>query len=118
MRGFDYEKSGVIDLKIGYTTFRADAEGATKPKADYYTKGMKIYKELLTDEEHAEKKISKARWMTLNNLQSSTATNGFRVDGFRLGDYVLELPQDSKTLEIFSMVLCAVPLDALQRIYE
>eukprot|EP00929_Paragymnodinium_shiwhaense_P064585 TRINITY_DN32372_c0_g1_i1.p1 TRINITY_DN32372_c0_g1~~TRINITY_DN32372_c0_g1_i1.p1 ORF type:complete len:415 (+),score=91.28 TRINITY_DN32372_c0_g1_i1:144-1247(+) len=118
LQGFQYEKSGLIDLKIGYTTFRADTEGATKPKADYYAKGAKIYKDLLTPEEHAMGKISKARWMTLNNMQSSTAVHGFRIDGFRLGDCVLELGQESKTLEVFSDVLCLVPLQVLQNIYE
>jgi len=103
----DFKKasSTMLDVKIGFQTFQADGDGVTTPKAKYYEKAVKWYNEKLSAAEHAAKKISKARWMSLNNQVSSTAVSGFRIDGARVGTEILPLDVNKKTDSVLSGIV-------------
>ena len=84
--GFPKETSTMMDVKIGFQTHRADHKDANKPKASYYQKattGTKSLAPLVTQEEVEAEAMTKSRYMHISNMNSSTRTHGFRVDGCR-----------------------------------
>ena len=84
--GFPKETSTMMDVKIGFQTHRADHKDANKPKASYYQKattGTKSLAPLVTQEEVEAEAMTKSRYMHISNMNSSTRTHGFRIDGCR-----------------------------------
>eukprot|EP00397_Hematodinium_sp_SG-2012_P013192 GEMP01013387.1.p1 GENE.GEMP01013387.1~~GEMP01013387.1.p1 ORF type:complete len:553 (+),score=103.60 GEMP01013387.1:169-1659(+) len=71
----------VMDCKIGTRTFVEKEANVTKPREDLYKRAAAHYYELLTEEEKANKFITKYRWMSIHDECSTTRQLGFRVDG-------------------------------------
>jgi len=119
-RGTDRLETTVLDIKMGFQTFRPDGKDVDLPKESYYKKASKRYRDLLSPEEHKATMISKARWMSLNNQVSSTRTHGFRIDGGRIGGDIRPLDPEQKTIAMFEdmMQQAAPSASTLQKIVD
>ena len=124
LAGVSSEGSVMIDLKLGFTSFRADESGVHEPKERYYTKAhaCETLRSQLSVCDHTSRQISKvmpnqplpaflprpmlqARYLSLLDRASSTALNGFRLEGARVGMELLKPPADAKSLEMLGSVL-------------
>lgn len=71
----------VMDCKIGTRTFVEKEALVTKPRADLFKRAMQHYSSSLTEEEKAQEFITKYRWMSIHDENSTTKSLGFRIDG-------------------------------------
>ena len=78
--GFDSATLCQMDIKMGVRCFAEKELQSKKPRADLYERLCKLDANEPTAEEHTEKAITKARWMTIRDALSSTTKLGFRVD--------------------------------------
>jgi len=88
--GLPKEKSTMLDIKIGFQTHRADHKDANKAKESYYKKaitGKKSLAPLCTQEEVQTETMTKSRYMHISNMNSSTCSHGFRIDGCRVNAF-------------------------------
>jgi len=100
--GISKEASILMDIKIGFQTYRADQPGVLEPKRVYFDKAQSQNGgKFLSEEELRTGKVSKARYMSINQSISSTCTNGFRLDGMRVGEEVLTIEVDNRTISDF-----------------
>ncbi|KAK3880192.1 hypothetical protein Pcinc_015292, partial [Petrolisthes cinctipes] len=80
----------VMDIKMGVRTYLEDelAKAREKPKLrkDMYEKMTQIDAKAPTEAEHKAKAVTKPRYMVWRETISSTATQGFRIEGVRRGD--------------------------------
>ncbi|XP_071539446.1 uncharacterized protein [Panulirus ornatus] len=80
----------VMDIKMGVRTYLEDelAKAREKPKLrkDMYEKMIQIDSKAPTEAEHKAKAVTKPRYMVWRETISSTATQGFRIEGVRRGD--------------------------------
>ena len=99
------KESVIFDIKIGFQTYNPASAANMIQKESYYDKAKIRYMEMLTPAEHTARKISKARWMSLNNQNSSTSINGFRITGARIRGQLVKLLPDKCTLEVDSQLV-------------
>ncbi|CAD7931935.1 unnamed protein product [Amoebophrya sp. A120] len=77
----DYDEAFVLDCKLGLRTFlESEAKNETL-REDLFLKAEALAPWLLTDEEKERRKITKFRWMTIHDSQTTTAAEGWRIDG-------------------------------------
>jgi len=85
--GFEEASTRTMDVKMGVRCYEEDELGNAKPRKDLYARLAQMEQRLsapvLTEDEHAMKGITKARWMTLRDSLSSTLSLGFRIDAVR-----------------------------------
>lgn len=72
----------IMDVKLGYRSFLEAECECTKPREDLFTRMLEKFPEHVLAEERAAKSITKHRWMTLRDANSTTSSLGFRVDGW------------------------------------
>lgn len=80
---FNQKTLHLMDVKMGVRCYEeGEIEDAT-PRADLYERMHQIAPSELSFSERSEEKITKLRWMTFRDRESSTNTLGFRIDGIR-----------------------------------
>ncbi|KAK8736753.1 hypothetical protein OTU49_004633 [Cherax quadricarinatus] len=106
----NYTLPCVMDIKMGVRTYLEDelAKAREKPKLrkDMYEKMIQIDPKAPTDAEHRAKAVTKPRYMVWRETISSTATQGFRIEGVRRGDGTSS--KDFKTTRTREQVLAAL----------
>ncbi|XP_066989554.1 uncharacterized protein [Macrobrachium rosenbergii] len=106
----DFELPCVMDIKMGVRTYLEDelAKAREKPKLrkDMYDKMVQIDPKAPTEQEHRAKAVTKPRYMVWRETISSTATQGFRIEGVRRGDGTSS--KDFKTTRTREQVLSAL----------
>ncbi|XP_041122881.1 inositol-trisphosphate 3-kinase A-like [Polyodon spathula] len=80
----------VMDCKIGVRTYLeeelARARKSPKLRKDMYNKMVEVEAEAPTPEEHAQKAVTKPRYMQWRESMSSTHSLGFRIEGIKKED--------------------------------
>ena len=94
-----------LDIKMGFKTFQPDASGMSVPKRMYYVKACKFCEELVTDQDHLDGAITQARYLSMKDALSSSASDGFRINAARLRSEVVPLHQLSMTISVFHRFL-------------
>ncbi|KAG0714086.1 Inositol-trisphosphate 3-kinase A [Chionoecetes opilio] len=99
-----------MDIKMGVRTYLEDelAKAREKPKLrkDMYDKMIQIDPKAPTEAEHRAKAVTKPRYMVWRETISSTATQGFRIEGVRRGDGTSS--KDFKTTRTRDQVLACL----------
>jgi len=87
LRGFT--RPCVLDCKLGVRTFQeSEASKEGTPRADLFQKMLKLDPNALSEEDKARGSITKLKWMTWRDDQSTTTSLGFRIDGVASQDSV------------------------------
>ncbi|XP_026136020.1 inositol-trisphosphate 3-kinase B isoform X2 [Carassius auratus] len=80
----------IMDCKMGVRTYQEEeiikARTNASVRADMYQKMMKIDPEAPTAEEHAQKGVTKLRYLQWRDDSSSTSSLGFRIEGIVMGN--------------------------------
>lgn len=104
----------IMDCKMGVRTYQEEEviKAQTKPilRNDMYQKMVKVEPSALSAEEHAQKGVTKSRYLHWRDTTSSTSTLGFRVEGIMMEDgnvqrdfrKIQTLPQVTETLLFFT----------------
>eukprot|EP00064_Thunnus_orientalis_P003360 superscaffoldBa00000270_g3369 len=97
-----FNTPAIMDCKMGSRTYQEEellmAQERPQPRKDMYEKMVAVDPEAPTDQERAQQAVLKTRYMQWRETLSSTATLGFRIEGFRWG-YLRRLKQLRQTLE-------------------
>jgi len=80
-----YSRPAIMDVKLGTRTFLEKEVAASKPRADLAEKMLKLDPTALSDVER-EKGVTKLRYMQFREQRSSSATLGWRIEGWVLPD--------------------------------
>jgi 1D-myo-inositol-triphosphate 3-kinase len=72
----------ILDVKLGFRTFSESECECTKLRPELFKKMLDKFPEHLSAEERAAGAVTKHRWMTLRDANSTIASLGFRVDGW------------------------------------
>lgn len=79
-----------MDCKMGVRTYQEEEVTKARAKAtlrsDMYQKMVKIDPSALSAEEHAQKGVTKWRYLQWRDTTSSTSTLGFRIEGIMMED--------------------------------
>ncbi|KAK2828462.1 hypothetical protein Q5P01_019496 [Channa striata] len=82
-----FDSPAIMDCKMGSRTYLEKellvARERPQPRKDMYEKMVAVDPEAPTDQERAQKAVLKTRYMQWRETLSSTATLGFRIEGFR-----------------------------------
>lgn len=73
----------VVDIKMGTRTFLESEVRKTVARPDLYQKMVAIDPQAPTEEEHQNKAVTKLRYMQFRELQSSTCSQGFRLEAMK-----------------------------------
>ncbi|XP_048518970.1 inositol-trisphosphate 3-kinase homolog isoform X4 [Dendroctonus ponderosae] len=73
----------VIDIKMGTRTFLESEVRKTAARPDLYHKMVAIDADAPTPEEHRLQAVTKLRYMQFRELQSSTCSEGFRIEAMK-----------------------------------
>ncbi|UYV70477.1 hypothetical protein LAZ67_7003194 [Cordylochernes scorpioides] len=76
--------AAVMDIKLGSRTFLESEVQNFTPRPDLYNKLIAVDPTYPTPEEHADKAVTKLRYMQFRDNLSSSSSLGFRVQGYRL----------------------------------
>ncbi|XP_024859980.2 inositol-trisphosphate 3-kinase C-like, partial [Kryptolebias marmoratus] len=80
----------IMDCKMGVRTYQEEEliKARTKPtlRSDMYQKMMKVDPSAPSEEEHAQKGVTKWRYLQWRDTTSSTSTLGFRIEGVMMED--------------------------------
>ncbi|ROT73370.1 hypothetical protein C7M84_008207 [Penaeus vannamei] len=106
----DFTLPCVMDIKMGVRTYLEDelAKAREKPKLrkDMFEKMVQIDPKAPTEAENRAKAVTKPRYMVWRETISSTATQGFRIEGMRRGDGTSS--KDFKTTRTREQVLASL----------
>ncbi|KRZ71129.1 Inositol-trisphosphate 3-kinase A, partial [Trichinella papuae] len=81
-----FNNPAIMDVKIGTRTFLESEVNNPAKRADLYKKMIAIDGNEPTEEEHADKAITKLRYMQFRERESSTAEFGFRIEAIKSSD--------------------------------
>ncbi|KAL1261683.1 hypothetical protein QQF64_006948 [Cirrhinus molitorella] len=80
----------IMDCKMGVRTYQEEeiikARGNASVRSDMYQKMMKVDPTAPTAEEHAQKGVTKLRYLQWRDDSSSTSSLGFRIEGIVMGN--------------------------------
>ncbi|KAF1384841.1 hypothetical protein PFLUV_G00124370 [Perca fluviatilis] len=78
----------IMDCKMGVRTYQEEELITAKStlRSDMYQKMMKIDPTALSAEEHAQKGVTKCRYLQWRDTTSSTSMLGFRIEGIMMED--------------------------------
>ncbi|XP_023260675.1 inositol-trisphosphate 3-kinase C-like isoform X2 [Seriola lalandi dorsalis] len=97
-----FHTPAIMDCKMGSRTYLEEelhiARERPQPRNDMYEKMVAMDPEAPTVHERAQQAVLKTRYMQWRETLSSTATLGFRIEGFRWG-YLRQLKQLRQVLE-------------------
>lgn len=79
LRGF--VKPKVMDVKLGCRTFCETECESIKGRADLYKRMQLMYPDALTEKERAAESITKFKWMTVRDMQTTSASHSYRIQG-------------------------------------
>jgi len=82
-----------MDCKLGVRTFLVSEVQEKKKRTDLYKKLLKLAPEVITDEEHEEGALTKARYLMARDGISTTSSLGFRVEGIASNEEVEVRPE-------------------------
>lgn len=77
----DFDHPMVMDVKLGCRTFLESEVNVQKPRPDLFQRMLMRYPQELTEAERQAGSITKHRWMSTHDAQSTTASLAFRIDG-------------------------------------
>jgi len=77
----NFNQPKVMDVKIGVRTFLESESSNPKLREDLYNRLVSMYPEEATPAEHAAKAITKHRFMSARDQNSTISKLGFRIDG-------------------------------------
>jgi 1D-myo-inositol-triphosphate 3-kinase len=78
---YNFTRPKVIDVKIGVRTFLESEITVNSNRRDLYERMAKMYPLELTAEEREARAITKHRWMSARDANSTIGECGFRIDG-------------------------------------
>lgn len=78
-----FQDPHVIDIKMGTRTFLESEVKKTTARNDLYLKMIAIDPNSPTPEEHEAKAVTKLRYMQFREQQSSSCSNGFRIEAMK-----------------------------------
>jgi 1D-myo-inositol-triphosphate 3-kinase len=76
-----FKNPRVMDVKMGIRTFVESESQNKKLRKDLYQKMTKSYPAEVTDSEHEAKGVTKFRWMSVHDKNSTTRSLGYRICG-------------------------------------
>lgn len=76
-----FDEPKVMDVKLAVRTFLESECSGAKLRPDLYKRMAEMYPEQVTDEERQAQAITKHRWMTVRDANSTTGSLGYRIDG-------------------------------------
>lgn len=79
-----FHDPNVMDIKIGCRTFTETEVSNTTLREDLYSKMVAIDPSAPTPEEHAQKSITKLRYMMFRENMSSSSKKGFRIEALKM----------------------------------
>lgn len=101
MHGFVEPK--VMDVKLGLRTFAESEIGNPKLRADLYEKLVKKYPSHVTEADRSAGAITKHRWLTIRDKNSTSHDVGYRIDGVAgyVCDRLVEIRDQDSAREAF-----------------
>ncbi|KAM3721550.1 Inositol-trisphosphate 3-kinase [Dirofilaria immitis] len=85
-----FDDPAIMDIKMGTRTFSESEVNSTIVRNDLYEKMVSLDPYEPTEEEHFAKAITKARYMQFRENKSSSATLGYRIEGAKMPDGILQ----------------------------
>ncbi|KAL0272077.1 UNVERIFIED_CONTAM: hypothetical protein PYX00_005186 [Menopon gallinae] len=79
-----FSDPSVMDVKMGTRTFLESEVQKTTARQDLYQKMIAVDPNAPSEEEHLAKAVTKLRYMQFREQQSSTCSQGFRIEAMKL----------------------------------